>query len=96
MSLNQSPRAPLRESAPARALHPCGANTITVSSGVAALLGVRALTIVVRDNIDEFIGDLQKHGRWASYAAVAAAIATALQALSTLRGRRLHSRQRRG
>jgi len=49
-------------------------------SGIAALLGVRAATIVVRDNIDEFINDLWKQGRWASAAAVAAAIATALQA----------------
>lgn len=54
--------------------------TALAMSGVAALLGVRAATIVVRDNIDEFIGDLQRQGQWASYAAVAAAIATALQA----------------
>lgn len=51
-----------------------------IVSGVAALLGVRAATIVVRDNIDEFMNDLQRQGRWASYAAVAAAVATALQA----------------
>jgi hypothetical protein len=49
-------------------------------SGLAAILGVRAATITVRDNIDEFINDLQRQGRWASGAAVAAAFATALQA----------------
>jgi hypothetical protein len=51
-----------------------------VVSGLAAILGVRAATIVVRNNVDEFINDLQRQGRWASAAAVAAAIATALQA----------------
>lgn len=50
-------------------------------SGLAAILGVRAATIVVRDNVDEFINDLQRQGRWASYAAIAAAVATALQAV---------------
>jgi hypothetical protein len=52
-----------------------------VASGAAALLGVRAATVEVRDNIDVFIADLQRQGRWASYAAVAAALATALQAV---------------
>jgi hypothetical protein len=50
-------------------------------SGIAAVLGIRAATIDVRNNIDEFIGDLHRQGRWASYAAIAAACATALQAV---------------
>jgi hypothetical protein len=41
-------------------------------SGVAALLGIRAATMKVRDNQDAFIADLQRQGRWASYAAIAA------------------------
>ena len=49
-------------------------------SALAAILGVRAATIIVRDNVDEFINDLQRQGRWASGAAVAAALATAFQA----------------
>lgn len=52
-----------------------------VMSGVAAMLGVRAATIEVRNNLDEFINDLQRQGRWASMAAVAAAIAIAFQGL---------------
>jgi hypothetical protein len=54
------------------------------ASGAAAILGLRAATMEVRDNIDVFISDLQKQGRWASYAAVAAAIATALQSIQQL------------
>lgn len=53
-------------------------------SGLAAALGVRAATIEVRNNVDEFINDLQRQGRWASFAAVAAALATALQAAKEL------------
>ena len=49
-------------------------------SCAAALLGIRAATVQVRDNMDAFISDLQRQGRWASYAAIAAAVATALQA----------------
>lgn len=51
-----------------------------IVSGIATILGVRAAMVKVRDNMDMFISDLQRHGRWASYAAIAAAIATALQA----------------
>ncbi|HZS64860.1 MAG TPA: hypothetical protein VFA53_10255 [Xanthobacteraceae bacterium] len=50
-------------------------------SAIAAILGVRAAAVQVRDNQDLFISDLQRQGRWASYAAIAAAIATALQAV---------------
>jgi len=56
-------------------------------SGLAAILGVRAAAIVVRDNVDEFVNDLQRQGRWASYAAIAAAFATALQAAQHFIGR---------
>lgn len=54
------------------------------ASGMAAILGVRAATVEVRDNMDAFISDLQRQGRWASYAAVAAAIATVLQSIQQL------------
>jgi hypothetical protein len=55
-------------------------------SGMAAILGVRAATIVVRNNLDEFINDLQRQGRWAGAAAVAAAAAVALQAAQNFLG----------
>jgi len=48
---------------------------------LAAFLGVRAATVKVRDNQDAFISDLQRQGRWAGYAAAAAAISTVLQAV---------------
>jgi hypothetical protein len=36
--------------------------------------GIRAATVKVRDNLDGFIPDLQRQGRWAGVAATAAAI----------------------
>jgi hypothetical protein len=42
---------------------------------LAALLGLRAARVTIRDNQDEFIGDLGRQGRWASLAAIANAIA---------------------
>jgi hypothetical protein len=52
-----------------------------IVSLVAVALGVRAATVKVRDNIDAFISDLQRQGRWAASAAIAAAISTGLQAI---------------
>jgi hypothetical protein len=52
----------------------------TVVGVVAAFLGVRAATVKVRDNMDGFISDLQRQGRWAGCAAAAAAVSTVLQA----------------
>jgi hypothetical protein len=47
--------------------------------------GVRAATVPVRDNIDEFIGDLHRQGRWAAIAASLAAVGGLLeQALKLL------------
>jgi hypothetical protein len=48
-------------------------------SAIAAVLGVRAATIRVRNSQDDFIDDLQKQGRWAALAALCAAAATAVQ-----------------
>lgn len=48
---------------------------------LAAFLGVRAATVKVHDNQDRFILDLQRQGRWAGYAAAAAAISTVIQAV---------------
>lgn len=54
------------------------------SSLIAAGLGIRAATIHVRDNLDEFIGDIHKQGKWASWAAVAAGASVVLQAVDRL------------
>ena len=35
-------------------------------TALAAVLGVRAATVDVRDNMDKFMEDLQRQGRWAS------------------------------
>ena len=35
-----------------------------VATMLAALLGLRAATVQVRDNIDGFMGDLQQQSRW--------------------------------
>jgi hypothetical protein len=51
------------------------------ASGLAALLGARAASIKVRDNVDEFIDDLHKQRRWTSFAAIAAAVCAALLVL---------------
>jgi hypothetical protein len=52
-----------------------------IISLLAAVFGIRAATVKVRDNQDEFISDLQRQGRWAGVAAAAAAISTVLQAV---------------
>lgn len=52
---------------------------ILAMSCVAAFLGYGAARVEVRDNMDQFINDLRRQGRWASWAAVInafAAIAT--------------------
>jgi hypothetical protein len=56
-----------------------------MATGVAAVLGVRAATVTVGDNMDGFIGDIQRQGRWASWAAVANAIAAAVLIVQTFR-----------
>src|SRR5690348_13797810 len=43
---------------------------------IAAIFGIRAATVTIRDNQDKFISDLGRQSRWASYAAAAAALAT--------------------
>lgn len=60
-------------------------STIALVIGVAgALLGIRAATVTIRDNQDAFISDLKRQSRWATYAAIAAAVAASLQALQPL------------
>jgi hypothetical protein len=52
-----------------------------VSAGLAAVLGLyAAVGIEVRDNIDAFIGDLQRQSHWAALAAAAAGISVLAQA----------------
>jgi hypothetical protein len=51
---------------------------------IAAAFGVRAATIHVRDSMDHFIADLHTQGRWAGWAAFAAAVSVALQAVDRL------------
>jgi hypothetical protein len=58
-----------------------------VASLIAALLGIRAATVKVHDNIDRFIADLHRQGRWAACAALAAAIATVLQIVGQYLGK---------
>lgn len=53
---------------------------------VGAILGARAATITVRNSQDHFIEDLHRQGRWASYAATAAAVTATLGALEKLLG----------
>lgn len=48
---------------------------------LAGVSGIWAATTKVRNSQDDFIGDLQKQGRRASWAAVCAAISSALVAL---------------
>jgi hypothetical protein len=47
-----------------------------------AIIGIRAATIEVRDNIDAFIGDIRRQSRWATYAAVASCLGTVLSAFA--------------
>lgn len=55
-----------------------------ISSLVAAGLGIRAATILVRDSMDHFIADLQRQGRWAGWAAAMAALSVMFQAADRL------------
>lgn len=48
---------------------------------VAAGLGIRAATVHVRNSQDDFITDLHRQSKWASFAAVAAGISSGLQAV---------------
>lgn len=50
-----------------------------VSSGLAAALWLRAALIVVPDNIDTFIAELKRAGRWNAAGAIAACIAFVCQ-----------------
>lgn len=43
-------------------------------------LGIRAATIVIRNSMDDFMADISRQGRWASWAAVAAGVSVVLQA----------------
>jgi hypothetical protein len=52
-----------------------GALTATM---VAAMLGLRAATMNVRENLETFMLDLQRQGRWSGWAMVANATATAM------------------
>lgn len=54
------------------------------ASFAAAALGLRAATVQVRDNLDKFMSDLQRQGRWASWAAFAAAVSVVLQSVDRL------------
>ena len=54
--------------------------TAMAVTALAALFGIGAATIRVDDVQDKSIGDSRRRTRWASSAALAAAIATALQA----------------
>ncbi|TGR13053.1 hypothetical protein EN833_07710 [Mesorhizobium sp. M4B.F.Ca.ET.190.01.1.1] len=55
-----------------------------LSSFIAAGLGIRAATYVIRDSMDDFMNDIAQQGRWASWAAVAAGLSVVLQALDRL------------
>jgi uncharacterized membrane protein len=49
-----------------------------IATMVSAMLGLRAATTNVRENLETFMLDLQRQGRWSGWAAVANAIATAM------------------
>ncbi|RJT32100.1 hypothetical protein D3227_27250 [Mesorhizobium waimense] len=57
-----------------------------VSSLVAAGLGFRAAKVEIRNSIDDFMDDIQRQGRWAGYAAIAAWLAVVLQGIDRLAG----------
>jgi hypothetical protein len=46
-----------------------------------AVIGIRAASIVVRDNLDEFISDIRRQSLWATWAAIASSIAAILSAI---------------
>ncbi|RUX78272.1 hypothetical protein EN925_10215 [Mesorhizobium sp. M7A.F.Ca.US.006.04.2.1] len=54
------------------------------SSVVAAGLGVRAATVVVRNSIDDFMTDIGRQSRRASFAAVAAGASVILRSVDRL------------
>jgi hypothetical protein len=52
------------------------------AAGLSAAFGLyAAFGIEVRDNIDAFIGDLQKQSHWAAYAAATAGVSVLAQAI---------------
>lgn len=51
---------------------------------ISCLLVLRGTLIPVRNNIDEFINDLNRQGRWAMYAAIVAVIGSALDVARVL------------
>ncbi|TGQ94645.1 hypothetical protein EN794_053305 [Mesorhizobium sp. M00.F.Ca.ET.151.01.1.1] len=55
-----------------------------IASIVAAALGFRASTVKIRDSIDDMMPDIARQGKWASWAASAAAVAVVLQSLDRL------------
>ena len=48
----------------------------------AALLALRAAMVNVRDNMDEFMNDICRQSRWASWAAGGAALAAMLEPIA--------------
>ncbi|MEI9414732.1 hypothetical protein [Mesorhizobium sp. Cs1321R2N1] len=54
------------------------------TSILAACLGVRAATITIRDSMDDFMADIARQSRWASFAAVAAGLSVILQSVDRL------------
>jgi hypothetical protein len=61
---------------------------------IAVVCGIVAATIEVRDSMDHFIGDLQRQGRWAAYAAIAAGIGMALEVVDYFIERGLRKRRK--
>jgi len=55
-----------------------------IASVFGAVLGLRAATIKVRDNLDAFINDLNRQGTWAAWAAVVACVAALLAGIDRL------------
>jgi hypothetical protein len=59
---------------------------VTAISGVlavaASIFAIKAATVEVRDNLDEFIGDLRRQSRWSTLAAVTAAATVLLDQIS--------------
>jgi hypothetical protein len=57
-------------------------STLSILVGIAGtLFALRAAMTVVRDNQDEFIGDIKRQSRWATYAALAGCISAGLNAV---------------
>jgi hypothetical protein len=51
--------------------------TTTTLAVIAALVGMRIAAIEIRDNIDEFINDLHRQGRWQKWSAAINLLAAA-------------------